>query len=275
MTRRGLILNSQQHLYPHGGLGWIRQTIAAVQWLKSENYRLIVATGAPTWELLQFLAQKHALPIEMYASDETDSVVELHQKMIRDADKIFPISIRPRGKLATFLISPVGLEKVDDRFSVRYEKETTRSHAYQFSDFPPPLPFNPNHYLFHWTRAARNGWSDISRAAFFQRILESSSFPFCALSTLTRILETRRLIASSRHMRRNCSVVSLTGLTPSEMTSRMRWRRRYREMSFEPYGIGVLTSWAEARGIREVQYVDGQNAQSMKNIEVWLLQGSG
>ena len=34
----------------------------------------------------------------------------------------------------------------------------------------------------------------------------------------------------------------------------MRWRARYREMSFEPYGIGIEKKAAEKLGVRKVLY---------------------
>jgi hypothetical protein len=275
MTRRGLILNSQQHLYPHGGQSWIQQTVTAVKWLKSQDCRLILTTGAPTWELLEFLAQEEKLPVDLYPQNESETVVQLHERMLRDAAIILPVSIRPGGKLASLLSSHSDREKTDHRFSVQYEKEIPRENRYQFEKGTPLLPFQPDQYLYHWTRTARTGWPDQNRDDYFRKIIGSDSFPFTAMHTLDRILESRLVLASSRHMRKNSSVVSFTELTPVEMLSRMNWRKRYREMSFEPYGIGILKSWAASQGVREVQYTEGNASKKVNDAEEWLLQGAG
>lgn len=275
MIQRALILNSQQHLYPHGGQSWIQQTVAAVKWLKSQDCRLILTTGAPTWELLEFLARVEELPVDLYSQDESETVVQLHERMILDADIILPVSIRLNGKLASLLSSPICDRKTDHRFSVPYEKEIPRENRYQFEKGTPSLPFRADQYLYHWTRTARDGWPDLNRDDYFRQIINSDSFPFTAMHTLYRILESRLVLASSRHIRKNCSVVSFTALTPEEMISRMNWRRRYREMSFEPYGLGILKSWAESHGVREVQYVEKNDSKKKSDSESWLLQGVG
>lgn len=275
MPRRGIILNSQQHLYPHGGQSWIQQTVAAVKWLKSQDCRLFLTTGAPTWELLEFLARVEELPVDLYSQDECETVVQLHQRMILDADIILPVSIRPNGKLASLLSASSCDKKTDRRFSVTYEKEIQRDNRYQFEKGTPSLPFQADQYLYHWTRTARDGWPDLNRDDYFRQIIGSDSFPFTAMHTLYRILESRLVLASSRHMRKNCSAVSFTVLTPEEMISRMKWRRRYREMSFEPYGIGILKSWATSQGVREVKYLERSGSLKVEDSERWLLQGAG
>lgn len=275
MTRRGVILNSQQHLYPHGGQSWIQQTVAAVKWLKSQECRLILTTGAPTWELLQYLAREEELQVDLYPQNESETVVQLHERMILDAEIILPVSIRLNGKLALILSSPICYKKTDHRFSFPYEKEIPRENRYQFEKRTPSLPFQADHYLYHWTRTARDGWPDLNRDDYFRQIIGSDSFPFAAIHTLHRILDSRLVLASSRHMRKNCSAVSFTALAPYDMISRMKWRKRYREMSFEPYGIGILKSWAASQGVREVQYTERNASKKINDTEEWLLQGAG
>ncbi len=54
----------------------------------------------------------------------------------------------------------------------------------------------------------------------------------------------------------------------------MKWRSRYRQMSFEPYGIGFERAWALSHGIRPVRYLDGES-KDQEPGEPWLYQSAG
>ena len=55
----------------------------------------------------------------------------------------------------------------------------------------------------------------------------------------------------------------------------MRWRARYRQMSFEPYGVGIRREIALSAGIESVQYVDRLSASSAPDDKGWLRQSRG
>jgi hypothetical protein len=68
-------------------------------------------------------------------------------------------------------------------------------------------------------------------------------------------------------------VVSFTGHSPQEFMPFMRWRKRYNEMSFEPYGIGIKRSKALAYGFEPVIYSD--KIPKNDGLHRWLYQTSG
>ena len=62
------------------------------------------------------------------------------------------------------------------------------------------------------------------------------------------------------------------------MTPLMRWRSRHRQMSFEPYGIGIEKSVAESLSIQPVKYYQrGRTAHKQENHETerWQTQSEG
>jgi hypothetical protein len=71
------------------------------------------------------------------------------------------------------------------------------------------------------------------------------------------------------------ATVSFTGLSPIEALPLMRWRARYRRMSFEPYGIGIDRSIAVEHGIDEVQYHGLCEYPASDVPRRWLLQSVG
>ena len=52
----------------------------------------------------------------------------------------------------------------------------------------------------------------------------------------------------------------------------MKWRARYREMSFEPFGIGIERDWALVNGIKPVDY---KEKSGKPQTDVWLSQSKG
>jgi hypothetical protein len=73
----------------------------------------------------------------------------------------------------------------------------------------------------------------------------------------------------------NVPVVSLSDLSPVEVIPLMRWRARYRQMSFEPYGIGIERQVALEHGICPVRYYDRENGELPAAENIWLSQSAG
>jgi hypothetical protein len=103
-------------------------------------------------------------------------------------------------------------------------------------------------------------------------MLSSNTWPREALATLKRIIQSGKILASSRHMPGKVPTVSFSSLTPLEVIPLIRWRARYAEMSFEPYGIGIERTTALESGVRPVIY--GANADTA-DCENWLCQSPG
>ncbi len=54
----------------------------------------------------------------------------------------------------------------------------------------------------------------------------------------------------------------------------MKWRARYAEMSFEPYGVGIRKEKASKLGIRPVIYYEGAKPAEFASTP-WLCQSVG
>ena len=73
-------------------------------------------------------------------------------------------------------------------------------------------------------------------------------------------------------MPQNACTVSFTSLSPLEFIPMMKYRARYQEMSFEPYGIGIEKKRANDFSILPVNYYTKNKQQSGGD---WLSQSNG
>jgi len=129
-------------------------------------------------------------------------------------------------------------------------------------------------YLVHWTRTSNGPWPGEPVASFCRAVLDSDAYPRGAFAGVRNMLTTGRIAASPRHMPGNTPCVSFTGKSPLEFAPLMRWRARYREMSFEPYGIGIERSVALAAGLRAVSYGSAREV-TPDAAPQWLRQSEG
>jgi hypothetical protein len=162
---------------------------------------------------------------------------------------------------------------VDRRFAVEYsDRRKTLQYAVDASRISQEIRHIGDDYLIHWTRTANGRWPDECTIDYYRDILSNDRYCRTGHDTLTHILTTNRLIASARHMPRGYATVAFSGLSPLEAVPLMRWRSRFGEMSFEPYGIGIKHKAALAAGIRKVSYVARRNPAC---VEPWLCQSTG
>jgi hypothetical protein len=89
------------------------------------------------------------------------------------------------------------------------------------------------------------------------------------------ILDKKRIISSNRHLFKTCKCVSFTGAKINDFEKLMRWRKRYTEMSFEPYGIGIEKNYALLNGISKVKYLPIGEMKNIKIFERWKYQSPG
>ncbi len=165
--------------------------------------------------------------------------------------------------------------KVVRQFEITPPGPSTRI-SYDLNSVPLNLDFEKlaGRYLTHWTRATNTPWPDERPIDFYHAILESARYPRSGFDTLCHIIETRIIKASSRHMPENIPTVSFTGLSPREVIPLMRWRARYTQMSFEPYGLAVPIELADTSGICPVLYRDKVSPIGLQT-PVWLTQSIG
>jgi hypothetical protein len=291
---RAVILNSRQSLYPCGADPWIGATARVIDDIAKKNLTLLASVGTPAWEIGLCLAGLKKLPIMLFVPatpGENENRILSHycaefrldpdfvrvfeiiggtspgnqhpfptardNKIIEMADIIYPVSIRPQGNFDKLLSKPPMQNKVIDRtFAVPWQsRKINRLAPLSPEKLMPGLDDALRDYIMHWTRSVHYPWPGESKHDFYDALIHSTdNYPRSALFTLMRILGERRLRASSRHMRKGVSAVSFSSLPPSQAVALMRWRSRYREMSFEPYGIAIKKSAAEQAGIKKAVY---------------------
>ncbi len=305
------ILLSRQPKHPHGGLPWVRNTVAAVVSAGTRGYTVLTSTGMNTWELVLAAAHANGFPVELLIAtidgeDRTGMSADImeqfelsasltkftfldsrtgistpqgerDQTIVAVADLLLPVSIRPGGRMESLLIESERKGKAVDRtYQVPYESRHDRlAYAVSTTALRHSAVEAGADFLIHWTRTASSRWPDELAIDFYRAVIESEVYPRSVFHTLTHILTTRHLSASRRHMPRNIATVSFTGLTVAESLPLMRWRAKYAEMSFEPYGIGIRRDAARQIGIYPLQYYDPTVAFTACHVEPWLTQSIG
>ena len=216
-------------------------------------------------------------------SDEATDVEAKDRLHLRDAavigaaDLLLPVSIRTGSTLASLIATAWACgTQMDSRFCCGYESRG-RKLAYEVrpEHLAPGVDSELADYLVHWTRTRNSAWPDERLIDYYHDIIRSESYCRSALHTLLHILTTRRILASSRHMPGRTATVSFSALSPGELVPLMRWRARYREMSFEPYGVAVHKDCATMLGIRPVAYYDRAREPKPTGCEPWLTQSIG
>lgn len=311
MIRYAAVLLSRQPLRPTATTPWVAAAVRAVRWLKENNWGLISSTGLQTWELLTALASLERIPLKLilpvagqseylvarasqtlqFALDRslvhfvapTESSSRTALMAVRDgavvdaADLLVPVSIRSGGTMAELLEKAEAEGRpVERRFATDYQAE---GPSLKLSLEGMPLPHEIESFtddlVIHWTRATSYSWPQERLIEYYIDIIKSDTWPRSGFNTLRRILDSRRIIASPRHMPNNISTVSFSALRPAAALPLMKWRARYGHMTFEPYGIGLRRSEAEAAGILPVTYYDREEDPKIDPAQLWQWQSKG
>ncbi len=310
-----VILNSRQNLRPVGSDLWIKNANMAIQKLIGQDVVILTSVGMKTWEYLIFLAAKYKVKQRIYGPVTRDQknidVVEYYTKqfqldpeltdyyfleiedlvkdnlffqkerdrlIVNDADIIYPISIRKDSTLKLlYEKTDKSQVVVSEQYMVKYIKNK-QSYKYGIdkTKLNPKMDTLLEDYLIHWTRAINETWPDEYLYDYYQSIINSQSkYSHSAYHTLIRILSEKKLRVSSRHYRQGISAVAFSELQPSEAIDLMKWRARYNEMSFEPYGIAIRKKIAEKIGIKKVIYGDSKNFNSLHETDKPYFQSIG
>jgi hypothetical protein len=307
------ILISRQALRPCAHTSWVAGARAAVAWVGANGYRLLTSTGMQTWELLVALARDADIAQTMIlsADDERDfdwqreralrdfdldprlvdfrptsRFSDLRQRpprrdrdstIIDQADVLLPVSIRPHGALCSLIDKRMRCSRIRciRDFEAPYVARSSKpSYAVSGDNLTEALQSMQNRYIVHWTRASRGPWPTERPIDYYRALSRADAYPRNACATLHNILARGVIIASGRHLPRDIRAVCFTAAAPGAFAACMRWRRRYAEMSFEPYGIGVSRDCAGALGLKPVVYVD-PGAPVPAHAQKWLCQGAG
>lgn len=302
-------------MQPTGADDWVRRTVEAVEFVSHHNWMLLTSVGMPTWDIVTTLGVMANLPMIICApvplglddkvvmgswrdqfgwNDEivfpapvimvqggpkaTEMACSLRDHaLIYEADVILPVSLRRGGNLQTMLIeSKRPSARVDDRFAIPYTR-SPKSVGYTIErhTLNPDLNKFENSWLIHWTRASNTAWPTERLCDFYHDIINTNDYPRSAYHTLRNILARKRIIASGRHMPSGEPCVSLSSLSPEQAVDLMRWRSRYRQMSFEPYGVAVPRELSERLNIAPVAYYDGRLPKDVSEADRWRWQSAG
>ena len=303
------IINSRQGLHPCRSDAWVHQTVKALDSLKNLQPLIVSSIGMSTWDFLtvsasnlNFAMELHLhLPTNLNKHETKNNIIteynlnpdklyfvfyeniskkEFQTKrdhaIIKSVDKIFPISIRKDGNLEKLILH--NKNKIDSSFQITHKKPTT-TLAYNLDNvlFTEQIKLISNDYIIHWTKTPRNKWHFETLYSYYNAILQSDNYPRTAFYALQNIITEKSIIASKTHMPKNIPTVSFTSLSPLEMIPLFKWRSRYQEMSFEPYGIGIDKNSPKANEIMEVIYYDKNEADLIFSDEnkIWRSQSKG
>jgi len=311
MSKSAAILISRQAMHPSGKSAWVQKTVEAIRWVASSGRTLVTSHGIPTWELQLSLSSDMNIPLIVYVLTDTDD--RLHEQAayllgqfslkaertefrrvvstvdqtkdlrpVRDcavvevAGLLIPVAIREGGNLQALIgeARKAGKELKLSFQTVHSRRDRPLAYDLEESQLNSELANIGNDYIIHWTRTDNSAWPGEKLIDYYRAIISSDSYPHSALETLRRMLDRRLIMASSRHMPRNIATVSFSSLAPVEAVPLMKWRARYRQMSFEPYGIGIDREYALAGGIRPVRYIEKEE-RSPDDNEAWLTQSTG
>lgn len=285
------IMISRQPLRVSSESTWLKAASEAVLWAGENGYTLLTSVGVKTWEMVLFLGNRYGVNCRIFliadneddfrersqwvrgqfrlddkaefvylpgqGKDKSEICGERDRIIANEADLLIPVSIRKGGNMDSLLEEMQSRGKAVERcFEIRYQKREEKLKYDLKGVFSGSAFGIGKEYLYHWTRASEGPWPGQLFCDYYESVFTSRSFPGSAFATLKNILFQRKIFASSRHMPSGVAVVSFTGASPAEFAPLMRWRSRYREMSFEPYGIGIEKQAALQCGFARVKYFD-------------------
>ena len=315
MSKIAAIILSRQHLRPSLSDAWVRKLRDAVQFVKRENLTLVSSVSSRNWEIITACAVLNSVPLRLLMpareassfealksrasrqyclkdsrvkfdkinGKNSNDLTPLQLANIRDetiidqADMLIPVSVRPSGNMSSLLSKSYADGKVIVRkFEIEYEKKKSKL-AYQvdISALSEKIKALDESYLVHWTRATNCRWPDENELEFYRMIFSSDKYRRTAFDTLRKILSTEFIMASSKNMPSNVKTVCFSGLVPAETVGFMKWRARYCQMSFEPFGIGIERNYAVAHGIKKVRYYEASQEKHIVGKDNWLWQSAG
>ena len=283
---KAAVLNSRQSKYPVGTDRWIPAAGRAIACLADRDFVLVSSLGMNTWELALTFAARLQMRVIVVVSESivdrrrfaNDIFRRFHLSPARTgfyfmtvspgktikaswrardavvidlADQLFPISIRPKGLLAALI--EANKEKVDSSFTMSYDNTSRPRPKYQMTELNPDV--NWDQWLIHFTRSSSGSWPDETDYNFYSDLIESTS-DFCrsAWRTVMHIVTTGIIYGHSKKIRGGHPVVPFALITPDSIKNLFRYRSRFLNPGFEPYGIAISKQSAIDLGIRPVIY---------------------
>jgi len=226
------------------------------------SQRLYVLNLKPRGRLLPLiqrrLAQKH-WPVASVTLALGSGLVE----------KKIAAPLLDRGAVGWVLLDtlPSRRSKAEDSAESRRPPGPSSDQETQSSKTAPIIPVPSADrwsFLTHCTRRIDGPWPGQPEEEYFDDlILDRESSDHSALSVLRRIIDGRRITASSAAIRGASRVVSFTAIPLAEIPKMRVFRAHRSRWDFEPYGICIARDWLEEQGAKPVIYGDEQTWQSL------------
>jgi len=301
------ILNSRQSKYPIGSDSWIIATRKAMGHAREKGVVIVTSLGMNTWELVLAYAARLGLGVIIVIPDQTNDRQVLingtkerfrlandrvgfvfshledkgrkkslwpkrDREIVRLADSLWPISIRPDGTLRKLL--ETGSDKVNRSFAVPYDKPSRVRPRYELGKLNPLL--QQEKLVVHFTRSVSEPWPDESAFDFYDAIVGSKD-TYCrsAENTLFHILHSGIIYASRKNIRGGFAVAAFSQVTEENVASLFRYRSRLVNPYFEPYGIALPEEVALSAGLRPVIYGKSDDYDCVNNEQKVRFQNAG
>jgi hypothetical protein len=261
---------------------WVAAVTQAAVWAAGEGLTVVSSIGMATWDLITVAASRAGGRVHLVlpatapeqpqilheygldperttfaylpgSGDRHRDMAARDEAVVAAAETLAPICLRPAGSMARLV--ELAAKPVVRTFEIAYSRRAMPlKYQLDRNTFGATEAAGHTKMIVHWTRTANGPWPTERMRDYCDAVLESDEYARSAFATLRNILASNRIAASPRHMPDNAPCVSFTAKPPGEFAELMRWRARYREMSFEPYGIGIAAETALALGIRPVDY---------------------
>ena len=291
------VLNSRQGRYLERGEEWIAATVSAVQAAAQHGKIIVASAGLNTWELTLWAAARAGAPALAVLPAKSDEPEENLQRqlehlahefncppgflsgaffpasedrrspktdwperdrlVIRHADELRPVSIRPEGNLEQLIQEATQESKtINNDYQVEYQADRKSADPRIPEDRLASWTKSTDwRYLTHWTHTFGGPWPGEKKADYYAALLEDGNGnPRSAPDTLRRILQEGWLFGSSLHMPQNRKAVGFTELPPAEAMKEIKYRKRFQRWSFEPYGLVLNREKLKNLGARPVRY---------------------
>jgi hypothetical protein len=123
-------------------------------------------------------------------------------------------------------------------------------------------------FLIHCTRARRGPWPDQSIEQFHDEIFETPwKCAPTAMDSLVRILEKRRLVATSALKPGARATVSFSACSLPELIASRRFETHLSRWDWEPYGLMIATRWLVPLGCQQVRYCTKTEMRTLSKEE--------
>lgn len=123
---------------------------------------------------------------------------------------------------------------------------------------------NPDEYLLHWTRRQNGPWPGEPAHSTIDNLLFGSRFASQdRLATLSRILATGKLIASSKLTRDSTPVVCFSNVPVDKLPELRTFRSHLSRWDFETVGIAIRKDVLRSWGAKQVIYGDDEKWHSL------------